>query len=186
VSIEWSHPPHGEMSPEFALMGFLYFEDLHGYELHRRLQASLREVWRIPQNQAYNLLKRMEKEGLAEPASQQPDTSGARGRTTLTLTAQGRERFTCWLYATSPCSARAGRVELLTRLFFASQIDAELPARLMREQLEAVRMALAGLEARRAALPEDETYNRAALDIRVAQMKTLQTWLKSNENFFRG
>jgi len=67
-----------ELSPEYALMGFLYLEAMHGYELHRRLQLHLREVWRIPMNQAYNLLKRMEKEGLIQVEAHPPRRRASR------------------------------------------------------------------------------------------------------------
>lgn len=185
VSIDWSRPPHGEMSPEFALMGFLYFENLHGYELHRRLSTNLREVWRIPQNQTYNLLKRLEKEGWAQPAAP-PETLGGRTRTRLMLTATGKARFERWLQTASPCTARAIRVELLTRLFFASRISAGLPAQLIHQQITAIQNALDGLEKRLAALPPEQAYNRASLEIRIQQLRTLQEWLNSNTISFHG
>ncbi len=179
VSIDLLRPAHGELAPEFALMGFLYFADLHGYELHRQLSANLREVWRIPQNQTYNLLKRLEKEGFAQPAGQ-PIHSTGRMRTPLMLTTAGRARFERWLMTASPCTARALRVELLTRLFFARQIAPELPAQLIQQQLDAIEAALTRLEARRAAIPVEQAYNRASLEIRIRQLNMLQEWLNSN------
>lgn len=160
-------------------MGFLYFENLHGYELHRQLSTNLREVWRIPQNQTYNLLKRLEKDGWASPAAL-PEFSGGRTRTPLALTTAGRARFEHWLHTDSPCTARAIRVELLTRLFFASRISAGLPGQLIERQLAAIQNALDGLEKRLSALPPEQAYNRASLEIRIRQLKTLQEWLNSN------
>ncbi len=158
-------------------MGFLYFEPLHGYELHRQLEDNLREVWRIPQNQAYNILKRLEKEGFVQPAPQ--SNPGPRGLTPLELTAAGRRRFETWLYAPTPCSARALRMEFLTRLFFAARLDKDLPGRLVGEQETALRAAVLRLEARLAAVPPREDYNRLSLELRLRQLQTIQTWLQT-------
>lgn len=177
MSIDQNRSHISDLSPEYALLGFLYFEPLHGYELHRRLEANLREVWRIPQNQAYNILKRLEKEGFVQPFPQ--GESGSRGLTPLALTEAGRRRFETWLRAPTPCSARALRMEFLTRLFFAAQLDKDLPDRLVREQETALRAAVLRLEARLAAVPTCETYNRLSLELRLRQLQTIQTWLQT-------
>jgi DNA-binding PadR family transcriptional regulator len=176
-----SRPSVSTLQPEYALMGFLYFEPLHGYELHRRLEANLREVWRIPQNQAYNLLKRMEKQGLICPAQSAEMESEAHARVLYTLTDAGRSRFEQWLYAPTPCSARALRIELLTRLFFAVNLDENLPSRLLQDQDSAILAALAGLEKRLAAVPADQVFNRMSLDVRIRQLQNLRAWLQSIE-----
>ena len=106
-----------DLSPEFALLGFLYFQPLHGYDLHRRLAASLSGVWRVTQSQVYAILKRLERQDAIRAIRQQPGKRPVRA--CYQLTEAGRERFEGWLYRPTPSSARAIRVEFITRLFFA-------------------------------------------------------------------
>jgi PadR family transcriptional regulator, regulatory protein AphA len=185
-----------DLSPEYALLGFLYFEPLHGYELHRRLEANLREVWRIPQNQAYNILKRLEKEGLvstplvgagfapAPAPTNPPGTSGGRSRAVLGLTPAGKAAFEAWLMAPTPGSARAIRVEFLTRLFFASQISPDLAPRLIQEQAARARADLERLQARLETTPQAELFNRLGLELRIQHMLVLVEWLENSHAHF--
>ena len=57
--------PHhiGTLSPEMALLGLLYKEAGHGYDLHRTVNADLGQVWHLSQSQAYAILKRLEAQG---------------------------------------------------------------------------------------------------------------------------
>lgn len=172
-------PSASELFPKYAIMGFLYFEPLHGYELHRQLHTHLREVWRIPQNQVYNILKRLEKEGLIQ--TEQQEAPGPHTRTRFALTGTGRSQFERWLYTPTPCSARALRMEFLTRLFFACHIAEDLPMLFIQEQNQAISVALVHLEERLAGVPTGQIFNRLALELRLRQLHTLQTWLQSSE-----
>lgn len=53
-------PRSGNLSPEFALLGFLWAGSMHGYDLHRRMNEQLGHVWHLSQSQAYAILKRLE------------------------------------------------------------------------------------------------------------------------------
>jgi DNA-binding PadR family transcriptional regulator len=68
-------------------------------------------VWRFPLNQADNLLKRLEKEGMIEPRAVQPST---RRRTVYSLPPGARE-VRGGMFAASPCGARTIRIEFITR-----------------------------------------------------------------------
>jgi hypothetical protein len=83
------------------------------------------------------------------------------------------------LYAPTPCSARAIRIEFLTRLFFATQIDQDLTSRLILEQSQAIDIALSGLEKRLAAVAPGQTFNRLALELRIRQLNSLRLWLET-------
>lgn len=52
------------MSPEFALLGFLAQGPAYGYDLYQRLTAELGQVWHISLSQVYNILKRLEDQGV--------------------------------------------------------------------------------------------------------------------------
>ena len=53
----------GTLSPEMALLGLLYKEAGHGYDLHRHVTADLGQVWHLSQITANALLKRLEAQG---------------------------------------------------------------------------------------------------------------------------
>jgi DNA-binding PadR family transcriptional regulator len=53
----------GNVSPEYALLGFLIAGPSHGYDLHQRFRVELGQVWHLSQSQAYAILKRLEQHG---------------------------------------------------------------------------------------------------------------------------
>src|SRR3972149_8731469 len=53
----------GSLSPEFALLGFLYPKPDHGYDLHQKFLKELGYVWHLSQSQAYAIFKRIEQKG---------------------------------------------------------------------------------------------------------------------------
>jgi DNA-binding PadR family transcriptional regulator len=168
-----------DLSPQYALLGFLYLGPMHGYDLHRSLEANLREVWRISQSQTYNILKRLHKEGLIQsnhqPQEKRPD------RQILSLTEAGQECVEKWLYTPTQASARALRVELLTRLFFASQLNDDICSRLIQEQAVSTANDIEALNRRLINVPPHQAINRLGLDLRIHQLSVMLDWLTSCE-----
>jgi DNA-binding PadR family transcriptional regulator len=155
---------------------------MHGYDLHKRMQADLREVWHISQSQAYNILKLLEKDGwitaTPQPQEKLPD------RALLSLTPLGLTQFETWLYTPSPGNAQAVRVAFITRLYFASQINANLCSRLIQEQVYIVQCEVDALNQRLAGLPPRQIYNRLGLDLRIHQLNTILDWLEACHSCF--
>lgn len=172
-------PNSSDLSPRFVLLGFLYFQPMHGYDLHRQLQAHLHEVWHIRQSQVYATLKRLEHEGWVTAVAEAQD--GRPDRLVLHLTAAGRSHFETWLHTPTPGSARAIRVEFITRLFFACQLSTDLCSRLLQDQAESMRQDAARLQKRLDETPAAETFNRLGLELRVRQFITILEWLESCE-----
>jgi len=174
-----------DLFPHFALLGFLYFQPMHGYDLHKQLQTNLGEVWRISQSQVYAILKRLEKDAWVL-ATSQPDPDGKRPeRSRFELTPSGRAQFEKWLYTPTSSSARALRVDFLTRLFFASlpgpATGSELVLRLLQEQAVATRGDLGRLQRRLEQVPANQIYNRLGVELRVRQLRALLEWMESCE-----
>jgi PadR family transcriptional regulator, regulatory protein AphA len=169
-------------SPKFAVLGFLYIRPMHGYDLHKHLQADLCEVWRISQSQTYNILKMLEKDGWVtatpQPQEKRPD------RALLSLTPLGQAEFEKWLYAPCPGNAQAIRVAFISRLYFASQIDTNLCSRLIQEQVDAVQADIDILCRRMAALPPQQVYNQLGLELRIRQLNTILHWLEECHSCF--
>ena len=171
-----------ELSPKYAIMGFLYIHPMHGYDLHKHLETDLHEVWRISQSQAYNIVKLLKKAGWITATLQQQEKRP--DRELLTLTDLGKAEFETWLYAPTPGSARAIRVEFITRLFFASNLSENLYSRLIQEQADTIRSQVNILYQRLHAIPQDQIFNRMGLDLRIRQLLCVLTWVENALEYF--
>src|SRR5512138_1208503 len=107
----------GNVSPEFALLGFLIAGPSHGYDLHQRFITELGQVWHLSQSQAYTILKRLENRG--DVSAQIIEQEKLPARQMLRITAAGRQRFFEWLELGIGTTARSIRLEFLTRLYFS-------------------------------------------------------------------
>ena len=138
MSSEPPKPHHsGNVSPEFALLGFLVAGPDHGYDLHQRFVTELGYVWHLSQSQAYAILKRLENKGdisvhLVEQ-TKLPD------RQRLRITPQGRRRFMDWLGRGAASNARGIRLEFLTRLYFSTLYTPEETGHIYATQLSEIR-----------------------------------------------
>src|SRR3954447_17747889 len=79
---------------EFAVLGLLHESPMHGYELRKRLNASLGSLRAFSYGSLYPCPRRLQAEGLIIV----DDTAAAgrlagRSKVTYTLTADGKERF---------------------------------------------------------------------------------------------
>ncbi|MFF9310341.1 PadR family transcriptional regulator [Streptomyces sp. NPDC014748] len=76
---------------ELAILGFLYDTSLHGYELRKRITALTGHVRPVAESTLYPAIKRLEKAGLLERATE-PGAVAA-PRHVLTLTEDGRSEL---------------------------------------------------------------------------------------------
>ncbi|SNX56650.1 PadR family transcriptional regulator [Streptomyces sp. TLI_55] len=76
---------------ELAILGFLYDAPLHGYELRKRITALTGHVKPVAESTLYPAIKRLEKAGLLERATE--PGSVAAPRHVLTLTEDGRHEL---------------------------------------------------------------------------------------------
>lgn len=167
----------GSLSPEFALLGLLSQGPAHGYELHQKLTTELGQVWHLSQSQIYNILNRLEgKDYIRGTLHEQKKLPAKR---LLRLTEAGQNRFDDWLYSPSRSSVRAIRVEFTTRLYFALAIDPDLASDLIDGQIAETQVGLQRLKALQSSLPEDQTFNRLGLDLRIRQLNSILDWLAS-------
>ena len=163
------------LSPEYPLLGLLAQKPAHGYELHQRLTEEFGHIWRISLSQTYNILKRLEKQGAIAGEDEEQENRPA--RRFFHLTEEGRQRFEIWLDSTVGCSTRAIRVGFLTRLAFAESLHPELVPGLLERQIVEVQGGIARLQKGLDVLPQEQTYNRLALQLRVRQLMPMLDWL---------
>lgn len=163
------------LSPEYALLGLLWQQPAHGYELHQRLTTDLGQIWHISLSQTYNILKRLEARGYIAGVLHEQDKLPDRRE--FELTDAGRQRFEAWLHAPSGCSVRAIRVEFTTRLYFAHAHGRGLAARLIEVQISETRAGLERLKALLIDTPSGQIFNRLGLELRVRQLESILGWL---------
>jgi len=164
----------GNISPEFALLGFLISGASHGYDLHQRFTVELGHVWHLSQSQAYAILKRLEQHGDINAQVVEQDKLPARQM--LRITAQGRRRFNEWLEDVS-LNSRSIRLEFLTRLYFAKIYKPEKVSQIYEIQSDEVNVTIERLETLLANLPPEQQFNQLSLDLRLRQMKLIQGWM---------
>lgn len=165
----------GNISPEFALLGFLIAGPSHGYDLHQRFTTELGHVWHLSQSQAYAILKRLEQRGDIKVQIVEQEKLPA--RQLLRISAQGRSRFNEWMKDTS-LNARAIRLEFLTRLYFARIYDPDNATQIYEAQCRAIDAAKERLQMLIAHLPAEQQFNHLSLDLRLRQMELIEEWMQ--------
>ena len=163
------------ISPEYALLGFLIAGPSHGYDLYQKFQVDLGSVWRLSQSQSYTILKRLEARG--DISSRLVEQEKLPARQILRITKAGKSRFEEWLNGTGR-NARSIRLEFLTRLYFANQYDPGKIASLYAAQWVAIRASIERLENLQSHLSPDQIYNQLSLDLRLRQLQLIQDWLR--------
>ncbi|MFI1799741.1 PadR family transcriptional regulator [Streptomyces sp. NPDC020379] len=103
------------MSLRHAMLGLLADRPASGYDLMKRFETSLSNVWPATQSQVYGELGKLAKGGLLEVAAE-----GPRGRKEYAITEAGRAELHSWL--TEPDPQQARRSDALLRVFFLNHL----------------------------------------------------------------
>jgi DNA-binding PadR family transcriptional regulator len=165
----------GNVSPEFALLGFLVSGASHGYDLHQRFTTELGHVWHLSQSQAYAILKRLEQRG--DISAHVIEQEKLPARQLLRLTESGRRRFFEWLELGIGTNARSIRLEFLTRLYFTQLHRPENISQIYNAQFAEIDLTIERLESFLEHLPSEQIFNRLSLDLRLRQMRLIQNWM---------
>jgi DNA-binding PadR family transcriptional regulator len=165
---------------EYALLGFLYRQPMHGYEIHQQLLAGdgLGLVWRLKQSQLYALLAKLERRGYIsatlEPQAARPP------RKVLQLTVSGRELFLAWLRVPVP-QGRQMRLEFMAKLHFVRQFEPATVATLVDGQRDICREWLVSLRAQADALSPERSFEWLVYQFRIGQVEAMINWLDACE-----
>ncbi len=165
----------GNLSPEFALLGFLYGGQSYGYDLHQKLSNELGQVWHLSQSQAYTILKRLENHGDISVQIIEQDKLPAKQM--LRITASGRRRFTDWLENCISSNARSIRLEFLTRLYFIQLYKPEKTTQVYKAQYDEITSSIQRLKNLQAGIPSEQSFNHLSIDLRLRQLELIQTWM---------
>ncbi|MCD4672393.1 MAG: PadR family transcriptional regulator [Anaerolineaceae bacterium] len=127
------------MSLEHAILGFLTYRPLSGYDLKKFFDESVRHFWSATQSQIYRTLARMSETGWIEmehiEQEDRPD------RKVYHITNEGRDELRHWL--TTPLDLPAIRHKWLVQVFFADQLSDEETITLFEAHAERLRQKLA-------------------------------------------
>ena len=110
------------MSLQHALLGFLTYQPMTGYQIKQFMDVSTANFWHAKQSQIYVTLKKLEERGLI--ASHVEAQEGRPNRRVYEITLAGRAELDNWL--AQPLTALEPRKEtLLLKLFFSARLDKE-------------------------------------------------------------
>ena len=119
------------------ILGLLAHEDLTGYEIKHRIDASLSHFWGASYGSIYPTLNQLVDQGFAEKTN---DPESPRNRQIYNITEKGREYLKNWLK--DPVQRDEVRYETLLKLFFGSEAGSEITARHIRSFREKTEKAL--------------------------------------------
>ncbi|HID54863.1 MAG TPA: PadR family transcriptional regulator [Anaerolineae bacterium] len=134
------------MSLQYALLGFLNYQPMTGYELKQTMDVSTSNFWHAKQSQIYTTLKKMEGAGLV--ISQVEAQDGRPDRRVYEITDYGRAQLHTWL-AEPLTELQPHKELLLLKLFFAVPLDKQTLLTQLRLQRD--------LHQRQAAIYRNET-----------------------------
>lgn len=163
------------LTPDETLLGLIAIQPRHGYELVDcfRDPAQLGDVWSMSTSQVYAVLKRLERQGWITGCTLDSDTAPT--RTEYRLTPEGQAQLERWLNEPNPASSiRRVRVEFLSRLYIARQLN--IPAiPMVQRQKAACQAEYEALIQQREAAPAGMAY--LALELGIAQLGAVLQWI---------
>ena len=130
------------MSLEHAILGFLRYNPLSGYDLKKGFDVSVRHFWPADQGQIYRTLARMAERGWAE--MQVVPQEGRPNRKVYHITTAGEKELRRWL--TTPLPPNEPRIPWLIQVFFAGQLSDEEILALFEREAGQLRERLANQE----------------------------------------
>lgn len=150
------------MSLDYAILGFLNYRPISGYDLKKIFDTSVRHFWPADQSQIYRTLSRLDESGWAEmeiiEQRDRPD------RKVYHITDAGQEALQKWL--TVPLPFGEHRNAPLIQVFFAGQLPDEDVLEMFERVADYVRAGLAAYDA----IPQ--------------QMEAYEEYIQSPREFF--
>lgn len=125
----------------YAILGALSIEPMSGYDIKAFLDSTVGHFWRESFGQLYPQLDRLRNGGLVSREGRAG--KGARPRHVYSITERGRAELRRWL--TEEAEPDIGRREGLLKLFFGSEVGAEISASHVEEYRRRAAASLAHL-----------------------------------------
>lgn len=172
------------MSLKHAILGFLSYVPMSGYDLKKAFDGSVQHFWPADQSQIYRTLSQLVEEGLVTrrtiEQSPRPD------RHVYHITPDGLDELRDWL--ATPLPPADDREPFLIQVFFSTNQDAgqalallERRRELIREQYAFYEQLFAGLTAGESGAPDEKAffYSMLTLEHVLALGRGYLAWLDS-------
>ena len=131
------------MSLKHAILGFLSYKPLSGYDLKKAFDRSVRHFWPANQSQIYRTLAELEEQGYIEkeiiPREERLDMK------VYSINEAGSQELQRWL--STPLPAQDYREPLLVQIYFAGKLSEEELDHLLHHEIEAMQERLAAYKA---------------------------------------
>ncbi len=107
---------------KYALLGFLSYQPMSGYELKQRMDSSTTHFWHAKLSQIYVTLKALEEEGLVE--SKLEEQTERPDKRNYQITEKGQSELSRWL-ALPDVSLSPKKETIILKLFFSARLERE-------------------------------------------------------------
>jgi PadR family transcriptional regulator AphA len=174
------------MSLKHALLGFLNYRSMTGYQLKQHFDESVRNFWNASLSQIYPTLSQMKDEGLLTMEIKYQDSSP--NAKVYQITDRGRTELQRWL--AEPMESQPYRNAFLVKIFFGANIDdrdaiiAQLKQHLERceQKLENFRGVLNQLAAARSgeSLSRDAVFWSLTVDFGIKSEEAAIAWYRES------
>ena len=134
-----------------AILGFLDYQPMSGYDLKKFFDQSVAHFWSATQSHIYKALENLESEGMVE--SQVIQQEGKPNRKQYKITDAGRTELRRWV--STPLPVEAKREAWLIQVFFAHNITNEEIADLFKNRIERLRTGLSECQMAQKAIDEN-------------------------------
>lgn len=121
-----------------AILGFLQYTPMSGYDLKKHFDGSIAHFWSATQSHIYRALENLESDGLV--TSQLILQEGKPNRKQYQITGTGQTELRDWL--ATPLPAEGPRAAWLIQVFFAHHLTNEEIANLFEKRIEYLRAHL--------------------------------------------
>jgi DNA-binding PadR family transcriptional regulator len=170
------------MSLKHAILGFLSYKPLSGYDLKKAFDKSVRHFWSANQSQIYRTLAQMTDEGLVE--KEVVEREERLDMKIYDITEAGRVELHNWL--ATPLPERETREPFLIQVFFGGKLSDEELLNLLRNERKSAEESLLVYHAIYQAAAQNSTpnprtvfFSLLTLEYGIEDNRALLTWLNS-------
>jgi len=140
-----------------AILGFLDYAPMSGYDLKKNFDQSVSHFWSATQSHIYKALENLENDGMV--ASQVIQQEGRPNRKLYQITDEGRTELHRWV--STPLPIESAREAWLIQVFFAHDATNEEIVSLFEKRIEDLRQILSQSKLAQASI--DEGYKQAGI-----------------------
>ena len=160
-----------------AILGFLDYQPMSGYDLKKFFDQSVSHFWSATQSHIYKALENLEKDGMVE--SEVIQQEGKPNRKQYQITDAGRAELRHWV--STPLPITGAREAWLIQIFFAHNLTNEEIINLFKKRIENLRVSLS--ECQLAQTNIDENYKQVGVKrLRDLWQMTLDYGISHYEN----